>query len=187
MERREFVKSAQCESCPPARTTRARQTEFAGVEIISASAAGGTVTIEVEVDALPLGSATGELRAVAEQDGGEIGSVSDTIQQTKERAGYVIELPVTPVEGSGQAQASVTVDLRDDGQTVDTASTRAELDLSQAPGDGGPECVELTVVEGGSGGGDGPADGGEGGLNNRALAAGVIGLGAVAVALRRRE
>lgn len=185
MERQDFVRSTQCESCPTPRTARAQQTEFGGVEIISASAAGGTVSLSVEVGAVPIGSATGELRVVAEQAGTEIGSVTERIQQIENRVRYEVSFPVTPRDGFESAGALVTVQLREDGQTVDTVDTQVSLSPGRDPGDGAPECVELTVVGDGSDGGEGPPDGGEGGLSRTALLVGGLGLAGLVAARRR--
>lgn len=187
MERREYVTSTQCESCPAPRTTHAQQTEFGGVEIISASAAGGTVSLAVEVGAVPIGSATGDLRVVAEQAGVEIGSLTERIQQVENRVRYDVTLPVSPRDGFESAGAFVTVQLREDGQTVDTADTQVSLSPDQEPGDGSPECVEITVVGERSGGGEEPPDGGESGLSRTALLAGGLGLAGLVAARRRRR
>lgn len=172
------MKQRVCETCPTPRSVRPQQSEFGSVEIISATAADEVVTTEVEVQALPFGTATGTLQAVAEQDGTEIGSVTDEIQQSRELTQYEISFPFSPLDGFNQAL--VTVDLIDDGQTVDSATTQVAVD----PGAGSQACVELTVVEDTNGGR--PPNGDEG-LSGTALAVGAIGLGAVAAALRGGE
>lgn len=149
------------------RSTRAELTNFGGVSILSAEAAGGTVTLEVEVGAVPTGSATGELVATASQVGNPIGSVRENITQTENRAVYEVFLPVTPQEGFEAGNVSVEVLLRENGTTTDTASTSVELNPKQDP----PE--------------DAPSDGDVLGVDPAVLA--LVGGGAAAYFLLRRR
>lgn len=149
------------------RSTRAEQTEFGGVSILSAEGAGGVVTLELEVGAVPTGSASGEIQVVANQAGEQVGSATESITQTENRAVYEVFLPVSPREGFEAAGAFVTVQLREDGQTVDTADTQVELNPKQDP----PE--------------DAPSDGDVLGVDPAVLA--LVGGGAAAYFLLRRR
>lgn len=170
---------------------RAQQSEFGGLQIIAAEGEPGLVTVEVEVSATSFGPATGELGAVAEQVGQQVGSVTDSINQTQGVTTYRIEIPVTPVEGFAEGNVTVTVGLREAGTVVDTATTSVSL----PPQDGTPS-PDPPENGGGGGGGDPdpdpqPPEGGSpppepdqpdgDGINTRLLAVGAVGVAAYAL------
>lgn len=172
---------------------RAQQSEFGGIQITAAEAEPGLVTAEVEVSATSFGPARGELGAVAEQVGQQVGSITDSISQTQGVTTYRIEIPVAPVEGFAEGNVTVTVGLREAGTLVDTATTSVSLppqDGSPSPdppenggGGGGSPDPDPQPPESGSPAPKPDQPGGDG-FDARLLAVGAVGVAAYALSRR---
>jgi len=158
--------------------------EFSDVEIISAEQAGQVIELEVEATASRFDVST-TMQVEAELDGTKIGSVSEEIQQNTRQATYAVEVPLSP---SRSGDATVTVELGKGSQTSAFAQTTVSVSPA-LPGPSAPKCVELTVDKNSNGGGGSPPDNGGGeppgddeGMSRGLLAAGAVGLAALAVA-----